>query len=100
MRPELIDEAYARRNCMAKKALTEAGLEGMIVSTEGQNEIDLDWSNLVGRDASEELCVGNLITDDQMARAALIIAQVIHLRLVASDRPDFGNRRYASKGTK
>jgi hypothetical protein len=69
------------------------------VSPEAQNEIDLDWSNMVGRDAAEELCVGNFITEDKMTRAALILAQVIHLRLVAGDRPDFTNRRYASKGT-
>jgi hypothetical protein len=69
------------------------------VSSDPQNEIDLDWSNLVGGDAADELCVGKVITEDQISRATEIIAQMIHIHLVSGDRPDFTNRRYASKRT-
>jgi hypothetical protein len=64
-----------------------------------QNEIDLNWSRIVGEDVADELVVGNVVAKSDFTRAVAIVSQMIHIHLVSGDRPDITNRRYKNKNS-
>ena len=63
-----------------------------------QNDIDLDWSNLVAGFIVEELIAGKVVKEADRQFAEKIAAQQIHVFLVSGVRPEVNNRRYQPGG--
>jgi ATP-dependent Zn protease len=59
-----------------------------------QDEIDREWSGLIGGSIADELIVGKVLAEADLERATAIAAQMLYIHLVSGDRPDSANRRY------
>jgi hypothetical protein len=60
-----------------------------------QDEIDKAWSQSAASFAVVTLAANNLIRPEDQARILAIVAEELLVRLIAGDRPDSSNWKYA-----
>ena len=63
-----------------------------------QNDIDLDWSDLVAGLIVDELIAGKVVKEFDRQFAEKITAQQVHVSLISGNRPDADSRRYRPGG--
>jgi hypothetical protein len=63
-----------------------------------QNDIDLDWNDLIAGFITDELIAGNVVKESDRQFAEKITAQQIHIALISGNRPDADSRRYRRGG--
>jgi hypothetical protein len=74
----------------------KANLAGQRAKDMTDDEIDVAWSKSVAALAADALVDAKLIIKADLDKATAIIAEEVHVRLVAKDRPDRTNWKYKS----